>query len=234
MPENPARRPAARMPEPPTAPAVTRRAGPFGGWGVTGTQDCCPLPETASADGVGSRPPELVRHLTVALSLHVRSLRQAGVAVPAELAELTGFLTRSVRTRPEASGVDGDGHAPHPPRVTDRLLVTKGEAAERLGVSVRTVERLVAAGRLPLVHVERAARLRVSDLETYVHDLPEEPASSPGADDPPRTAHDRTAPGVAAIAARTRPAVDRRRAPSRRSTPHTDTGTPTLHRGEVS
>jgi len=49
--------------------------------------------------------------------------------------------------------------------------VTKAEAADQLGVSVRTVERLIAAGRLPLVHVEGAARLRVADLEAYVDAL---------------------------------------------------------------
>jgi excisionase family DNA binding protein len=52
-----------------------------------------------------------------------------------------------------------------------RLLITKAEAAEQLGISVRTVERLIAAGRLPLVHVEGAARLRVADLEAYVDAL---------------------------------------------------------------
>ena len=52
-----------------------------------------------------------------------------------------------------------------------RLLITKAEAAEQLGISVRTVERLIAAGRLPLVHVEGAARLRVADLQGYVDAL---------------------------------------------------------------
>jgi excisionase family DNA binding protein len=55
--------------------------------------------------------------------------------------------------------------------MSDRLLVTKGEAAEQLGVSVRTLERLVATGRLPQVHVERSARFRVKDLEEYVDGL---------------------------------------------------------------
>lgn len=49
--------------------------------------------------------------------------------------------------------------------------MTKGEAAERLGVSVRTIERLVATGRLRQVHVERLARFRVRDLEAYVDSL---------------------------------------------------------------
>ena len=61
----------------------------------------------------------------------------------------------------------------------DRLLVTKAEAAERLGVSVRTIERLVATGRLPQVHVERLARFRVSDLEAYVNSLAENRLPTP-------------------------------------------------------
>ena len=52
-----------------------------------------------------------------------------------------------------------------------RLLRTKTEAAEQLGVSVRTIERLISAGRLPLVHVEGAARVRVADLQGYVQSL---------------------------------------------------------------
>jgi excisionase family DNA binding protein len=48
--------------------------------------------------------------------------------------------------------------------VSGRLLLTKSEAAEQLGVSLRTIERLISAGRLPLVHVEGAARVRLADL----------------------------------------------------------------------
>jgi excisionase family DNA binding protein len=70
--------------------------------------------------------------------------------------------------------------------MVDRLLVTKAEAAERLGISVRTIERLVATGQLPIVHVERAARLRVSDLKAYVQDLTE---AQPPSDTHPLRAH---------------------------------------------
>lgn len=55
--------------------------------------------------------------------------------------------------------------------MSGRLLITKSEAAEQLGVSLRTIERLIAAGRLPLVHVEGAARVRVADLGAYVQGL---------------------------------------------------------------
>ncbi len=150
-----------------------------------GTHGRCHLSTDPAAPGdVSTRPPELVRHLAVALSLHVRNLRQTGAAVPAEVDELAGFLTRCVRARPKATPVDGGSDAAHARRVADRLLVTKVEAAERLSVSVRTIERLVAAGRLPLVHVERAARFRVRDLEAYVNDLSEEQAPQSGAGDP--------------------------------------------------
>jgi excisionase family DNA binding protein len=58
-----------------------------------------------------------------------------------------------------------------PSTVSGRLLLTKSEAAEQLGVSLGTIERLISAGRLPLVHVEGAARVRVADLGAYVQSL---------------------------------------------------------------
>ena len=191
MPENVRRRTAAGLHGQPVALVArwprsdTRRPRE---WSVTEDEPhsrCRPSAELPVPGDAGVQLAELVKHLAVALSLHVRNLRQAGVAVPAEVEDLAGFLTRSARTRPQATPVDEDSDAAHSPRVPDRLLVTKGEAAERLGVSVRTVERLVAAGRLPLVHVERAARLRVSDLEAYVHHLPEQQTPQSGAGDPP-------------------------------------------------
>jgi excisionase family DNA binding protein len=49
--------------------------------------------------------------------------------------------------------------------------LTKSEAAEQLGVSLRSIERLISAGRLPLVHVGAAARVRAADLGAYVQSL---------------------------------------------------------------
>jgi excisionase family DNA binding protein len=83
--------------------------------------------------------------------------------------ELAAFLTQYVRTRQAVTSVNSD-FATSQERVV-RLLITKAEAADQLGVSVRTVERLISAGRLPLVHVEGAARLRVADLQAYVDAL---------------------------------------------------------------
>ena len=117
--------------------------------------------------------PELVQHLTSALSGHVRRLSVLGLPVPPEVEELTVFLRRVARTRhdpPFSAGTRGNGHYS---RMPDPLLISKDEAAERLGVSVRTVERLVATGRLPQVHLERLARFRVKDIEAFVDGLPE-------------------------------------------------------------
>ena len=116
-------------------------------------------------------PSAVLTHLALAITRYTRQLRNDGLPVPPTLDELAAFLTIYVRTRHTATGVDGEYGAPEDVPMMPRLLITKAEAAERLAVSVRTVERLITAGRLPLVHVEGAARLRVADLEAYVDAL---------------------------------------------------------------
>ena len=49
----------------------------------------------------------------------------------------------------------------------DRLLKI-ADVAERLAVSVTTVRRLIAAGKLQTVRIGRALRIRPDDLETYI------------------------------------------------------------------
>jgi excisionase family DNA binding protein len=50
-----------------------------------------------------------------------------------------------------------------------RRLMTVDEAAERLRVRPVTVYRLCARGALPHLRVSNAIRLRVEDLEDFVH-----------------------------------------------------------------
>jgi excisionase family DNA binding protein len=116
--------------------------------------------------------PLLVRHLAHALSAHVGRLHQQGVTVPREVRLLAEFLLGIARTRLDASVSADMRDSRQSSPMAVQLLVTKGEAADRLSVSVRTLERLVSTGRLPQVHVERAARFRVRDLEEYVDALP--------------------------------------------------------------
>jgi hypothetical protein len=52
--------------------------------------------------------PALIKHRAFALSWHVGRLRQADVPVPTEVDELAALLTRSVRSRPEATAVADD------------------------------------------------------------------------------------------------------------------------------
>ena len=98
--------------------------------------------------------------------------------MPREVEELANFLVRLARIRQDPPTLaDGVRTAPYA-RMPDRVLVSKGAAAERLGVSVRTIERLAATGRLRQVHVE--ARFRVSDLEVYLNSLAENAAPGSG------------------------------------------------------
>lgn len=47
-------------------------------------------------------------------------------------------------------------------------LLTMVEAAERLDVSKRTVQKLVTAGDLPAVRISRIVRIRPEDLDAFV------------------------------------------------------------------
>jgi excisionase family DNA binding protein len=132
--------------------------------------------ESISCRGEAPWLPDLVGHMTFALANHVRRLHRQAIPVPREVEELTAFLVRLARIRQEPSTLAYQGGALRFTHMSDRLLVSKDEAAEQLGVSVRTVERLVATGQLRQVHVERLARFRVSDLQAYVNSLAQDTA----------------------------------------------------------
>lgn len=130
---------------------------------------------TKAGSGTGGQPSELMEHVALAMTRYVRNLRQDGLQVPPSVDELASLLVRWVQMRPMTTHVDhirtASSRAALPDQVTRRLLVTKAEAADLLGVSVRTVERLIAAGQLPLLHIERSSRLRLADIEAYVESL---------------------------------------------------------------
>ena len=54
--------------------------------------------------------------------------------------------------------------------MSDPVLMTLDEAAERLLVSRRTVERAIAAGRLSRIKIGKAVRIHPDDLDAYVSD----------------------------------------------------------------
>ena len=50
----------------------------------------------------------------------------------------------------------------------DDKLISKQDAADILGVSVSTVERLIADGDLPMYKIRGQCRLMTSDVRTYI------------------------------------------------------------------
>jgi excisionase family DNA binding protein len=146
----------------------------------SGVHNSDPSPGLGPGGTGGTRwIPEIVRHMSLTLCGLVRRMHQEGLPIPREVEELTAFLVHLARVRLDSSAPAGELGPAHDSRVPDRLLVRKSEAAERLGVSVRTIERLVATGRLRQVQVERLARFRVSDLEAYVESLADDAAQDP-------------------------------------------------------
>jgi excisionase family DNA binding protein len=133
----------------------------------------------------GQPPAELIAHLVIALSRYLRQLRVEGGRVPTQLEDLVSFLTDYGRALSDVPMLRPWPAVPTSSAAPRRLLVTKSEAAERLGVSLRTIERLISAGRLPLVHVEGAARVRVTDLWTYVQSLEGDGRPNPSPADEP-------------------------------------------------
>lgn len=81
-------------------------------------------------------------------------------------------------------GLDGTGLAAGRGAVEpDRMLLSFEEAGARLGVSARTIKRLVHAGELSTVFVANCPRVRSSDLDEYVDKLPSR-TGRPVADSP--------------------------------------------------
>jgi excisionase family DNA binding protein len=110
-------------------------------------------------------------HIAAALVAHTRRLQSEGAVPPPVFTALTQLLLECVRMRHDATALYAAGIPMNDPDMTAPLLVTKREAARLLSVSMRTVERLIAAGRLPVVQVEGASRIRVDDLRGYVDRL---------------------------------------------------------------
>lgn len=109
---------------------------------------------------------ELAEHLARALVLYSRAERANGRQVPPELLDLARFVL-SASVRQEATKLGEARRAAHDERMGSEL-VSKREAARSLGVSVRTLERLVAAGELSVVRVGRSVRVTRADLAAYV------------------------------------------------------------------
>lgn len=113
-----------------------------------------------------SFPDSLAPYLVAVLRVGIRELRRDGVPVPAEVEELVSAANR--RQSPPTLGDPATGdHAAG----VDELTVDFRSAGAMLGVSHRSVSRLVAAGKLPVVLLCGARRIRTADLRSFVADL---------------------------------------------------------------
>lgn len=124
------------------------------------------------------RSRQVFAHLAIALSEHSRSAGRSGLVVPGEVLALRDIALSLATERQGATplavpvaAVDDEAMS------KDSLLLTKRDAARELRVSVRTVERLIAAGDLAAVVVGASPRIRRADLAAYVDRLNPSPSS---------------------------------------------------------
>ena len=105
-----------------------------------------------------------------AITCYETELRRNGCRLPQHLVEVRTAALERVResqsgsfwtpTEEEAQSAD-----------VEPLAHTYSRVADRLGVSLATVKRLVKAGQLPVVAIHGAPRVRAEDLDRYVAGL---------------------------------------------------------------
>lgn len=103
--------------------------------------------------------PELLEHLTIATLLRCQQLRRDGYAIPADLARLRDELHAAARSGLDMPAVE------HVLAVSEPIAVDAREAGRRLGLSVRSVRRMTADGRLPVLRVGRRVLIPVAALD---------------------------------------------------------------------
>lgn len=113
---------------------------------------------------------EAAGHLTMALQRHVQWARQAGLGLPAGLAELERSLANRASRGQAGSPLQDLWEVRQSEVVTPRLL-TYADTARTLGVGESTVKRLVKRGDLTAVHVIGSARIAVAEIDRYIDDL---------------------------------------------------------------
>ena len=114
---------------------------------------------------------ELLAHVALALSRYEADLTKLGIRVPEDLEFATAFATDLATVRQQAPTVGEKGELPDAGSMTNHPVLTKREAAASLRVSVRTLERLIASGALPVVELGKSPRVRRIDLDAYIESL---------------------------------------------------------------
>ena len=104
-------------------------------------------------------------HLRRMLADHWAWCRTNGVPWPPGLDDLGQILASAGQDGTALDALDGLGDA------AGVLLIDYDEVARRLGISRRTVQRLVSTGELPVVALGRQRRVHVEDLAAFADAL---------------------------------------------------------------
>ncbi len=122
---------------------------------------------------------EVAGHVCIAIQQHRKWARTASLAVPDELDEIEHALATRARRGQDGTPLEDLWSVRHAQTMSPQLL-DYAAVATVLGVSERTVKRLVAGGDLPVVRVLGSARIRVEQLDDYIEQLDAQPLSPKG------------------------------------------------------
>ena len=92
--------------------------------------------------------------------------RLATTVAPSRIAPVA-VATRPIESRLRTAE-NGVHVRPQNPRTSRAPLLTAAEVAEQLNVSLRSVRRMIADGRLPFVRIGRSVRIRPEALEAMI------------------------------------------------------------------
>jgi len=107
--------------------------------------------------------PHLLDVLIAACVTWQRARKVDGLTFDPELGDVVTMLA-GVRRRPEMTSVD----EPLPAAHAEPMLLRYPEAAARLAISERHLQRLISQGRLRRVRLGASARVHRDDLDTYM------------------------------------------------------------------
>lgn len=118
---------------------------------------------------------EVTGHLVMAIEGYVESLGRQRLRVPSALPHLARVMRQRLTKVQDGSFIDALAEALNDVHM-DRVLFTLEETADALGVSVSTVKRLTADGKLQTVKVAGARRVHTDDLRAYTDQLRQDAA----------------------------------------------------------
>ncbi len=121
---------------------------------------------------------EVAGHVCIALQQHRNWGRRAGLALPEELPEIERALAIRARRGQTGTPVEDLWQVRHAEQVSPKLL-SYAATAQVLGISERSVKRIIATGDLRPVKIGGSSRIRVEDVDSYIARLTESASTSP-------------------------------------------------------